>query len=140
MSIRRVNNLARRMKKIQEARMPNGIVIIASNDQDAKEKLESTKAQNIVMIVSDIDASVLDETEQDILNYFKETDPVHYARIVAHKGDTVKEDQTEGLLKWVKGDILYTRIDPKFIPHEQDLSGLSPIVRGVLTKDAVTLH
>lgn len=135
-----VKSLAKRLKKIQEVRTPDGIVILASNDQDAHEKLENTNAKNVVVIVSSIDASVLDETEQDILNYFKETNPVHYERIMAHNGEVVKEDQTEGLLKWIKGDILYTRLSVNIEAQEQDLSGLSPMVREVLTKDAVTLH
>ncbi|MDA2153063.1 hypothetical protein P4I85_29265 [Bacillus cereus] len=129
--MRKVNRLAKRLKKIQEVRTPDGIVILASSDWDANEKLENTRAKSKVVIIASINSNC---PYCDIhFDYCK----CDYSKPPSVTRDV---DETEGLLKWIKGDVLYTRLSANMEAQEQDLSGLSPIVREVLTKDAVTLH
>lgn len=152
-----VKSLAKRLNKIQAVRIPNGIVILANSEQGVAEKLEKIKARNIVAINGDIDPFCeicechFERCKCNIrhngsmhkkeLEYWRKTDPKHYGMIMKHS--TVREeiDPTEGLLKWVKDDILYTRPNANIKEaHEQNLAGLSPVVRKALTKDATTLH
>lgn len=152
-----VKSLAKRLNKIQTARTPNGIVILANSEHDIAEKLEKTKARNIVAINGNIDPFCdvcechFERCKCNVnhngsmhakeLEYWRKTAPKHYVVIMKHSTVREETDPTEGLLKWVKGDILYTRPSTNIKEaHEQNLAGLSPVVRKALTKDATTLH
>lgn len=152
-----VKSLAKRLNKIQAVRTPDGIVLLASSEHDIAEKLEKTKAKNIVVINCDIDpfCDICEchferckcDTRNDgsmhpkELGYWRKANQKHYEMIMRHQLIEEDTDPTEGLLKWVKDDILYTRPNANIKEaHEQNLAGLSPVVRKALTKDATTLH
>ncbi|HDR7568220.1 TPA: hypothetical protein QCX51_005591 [Bacillus mycoides] len=152
-----VKSLAKRLNKIQAVRTPDGIVILASDEHDVAEKIEKVRAKNIVVINCNIDPFCVIceshfehckcETRNDgtmhekELEHWRKTNPKHYAMIMKHGIKEEKINPTEGLTKWVKGDILYTRPNANIKEtHEQNLAGLSPVVRKVLTEGATTLH
>lgn len=153
----RLKSLRRQARQLQARQIPGTAVFIVNDREQAKNIV--SKAKESVIIVNNVDQSCIDcsqhyslckcETRNNgtittaMYEYWKETDPRHYERLMRLRDQDEKHEKTHGLNKWIEDDVLFirkTKVNGNTESIEQiPLSQMSNDMKGVLCKDVKTI-
>ncbi|ADK08357.1 hypothetical protein [Bacillus anthracis] len=135
-----LKQLEKRLKKIQEQRIPK-IDVMITDDREYAESYRS-KAKECIIIIDDISATF--DENFDVMEEYREESPEHYAMLMRLKAEDeeIALDKTSDLDKWVKGDILYIRIGKRGTGgiEEIDLNQMSKGIRREITRGITEIH